>query len=100
MNIYKFTVIFEPEKDQKNVYNASIPALPGCLSFGESLDETRYNIREATELYLEHLLEQGGPIPKNQKVEAPEGITAEEITVGIDFDIKTGFEKIEKMSYA
>ena len=29
-----------------------VPALPGCVSEGDSLDEARQNIREAIELYL------------------------------------------------
>lgn len=100
MNIYKFTVIFKPEQGKKDVFNAYIPALPGCLSFGESLNEARYNIREATELYLECFLEAGKSIPKDKKLQVPEGSIIEEIIVGIDFDIKIGFEQVTKMAYA
>jgi predicted RNase H-like HicB family nuclease len=34
-------------------YSASVPALPGCYSQGESFDEVLANIREAAELWLE-----------------------------------------------
>ena len=34
-------------------YSVSIPALPGCHSQGESLEEALTNIREAAELWLE-----------------------------------------------
>jgi predicted RNase H-like HicB family nuclease len=34
-------------------YSASIPALPGCHSQGETLEETLANTREAAELWLE-----------------------------------------------
>jgi antitoxin HicB len=34
-------------------YSASVPALPGCHSEGETLEETLANIREAAELCLE-----------------------------------------------
>jgi predicted RNase H-like HicB family nuclease len=34
-------------------YSASVPALPGCHSQGETIDEARANIREAAELWLE-----------------------------------------------
>jgi hypothetical protein len=37
--------------------------LPGCLSFGDSLDEARYNIREDIELYLSTLLEEDKQVP-------------------------------------
>ncbi len=34
-------------------YSVSVPALPGCYSQGETLDEAMLNIREAAELWLE-----------------------------------------------
>jgi antitoxin HicB len=34
-------------------YSVSVPALPGCHSEGETLDEAMANIREAAELWLE-----------------------------------------------
>ena len=34
-------------------YSVSVPALPGCHSQGETLDEALANIREAAELWLE-----------------------------------------------
>lgn len=33
-------------------YSASIPALPGCHTQGESIDEVRRNLREAAEGWL------------------------------------------------
>jgi len=68
MKVYKFTAIFTPEKDEKNIYTVNVPALPGCITFGESLKEAMYNIREATELYLSCLLEDGETIPNDKKV--------------------------------
>ncbi len=44
-------VVFEPSDE--GGYTAYVPALPGCISEGDSLDEARANIREAIELYLE-----------------------------------------------
>lgn len=34
-------------------YWAEVPALPGCVTQGESLDEIQSNIKEAIELWLE-----------------------------------------------
>jgi predicted RNase H-like HicB family nuclease len=44
-------IIFEPSDD--GGYTVFVPALPGCISEGDWLDEARRNIREAIELYLE-----------------------------------------------
>jgi len=40
-----------PEPDAGG-YSASIPALPGCHTQGETLDEVRANLREAAEGWL------------------------------------------------
>jgi len=42
------TAIVQPEPDVGG-YSASIPALPGCYTQGETLDEIRANLREAAE---------------------------------------------------
>ena len=44
-------VQFEPSDE--GGYTAYVPALPGCISEGNTLEEARINIREAIELYLE-----------------------------------------------
>ncbi len=62
-------VRFEPAEE--GGYTVIVPALPGCISEGETLDEARRNIREAIELYLE-------PV---EEPPAPEGAIVEEIAV-------------------
>jgi predicted RNase H-like HicB family nuclease len=47
----KLKVLIRPEA--VGGYSASVPALPGCYSQGESLEEALANIREAAELWLE-----------------------------------------------
>ncbi len=44
-------------------YSAYLPDLPGCVSVGGTREELDRNIREAVDLYLEELREQGLPIP-------------------------------------
>ena len=44
-------------------YSAYVPDLPGCVSVGATRAEMDRNIREAIELYLDELGEQGSPIP-------------------------------------
>jgi predicted RNase H-like HicB family nuclease len=42
-------------------YSASIPALPGCHTQGETLDEVRANLREAAQGWLAVAHEDGSP---------------------------------------
>ena len=63
-----YTIILQSEKDPEfdGYYNASVPALPGCFSYGTTREETLGNIREAIELYLEELDASGERIPDEQ----------------------------------
>lgn len=60
MKLYNFTVVIEP--DEKG-FHAFVPALPGCHTFGDTLDEARANIAEAMELHIESMSEDGELIP-------------------------------------
>lgn len=44
----------------------SVPALPGCNTEGDTLEEALANAKEAIELYLEVLKERGEPIPEEE----------------------------------
>ena len=57
----RFTVVLEQEPDEGFV--ASVPALPGCVSQGDTREDALRTIREAIELYLEDCRESGDPIP-------------------------------------
>ncbi len=45
------TVILEPSDE--GGFTVLVPALPGCISEGNTRDEALANIKEAIELYLE-----------------------------------------------
>jgi predicted RNase H-like HicB family nuclease len=47
----KFQVVLEPSEE--GGYTVYVPSLPGCISEGDTVDESMRNIREAIELYLE-----------------------------------------------
>jgi len=68
----KFTVILQPEAD--GGYSVVCPAIAGCVSQGDTLENTLANIREAILLCLEVRNEQGLSLPG----ETPE-LVAEEI---------------------
>jgi len=48
-------------------YAVSVPALPGCLTYGENVDEALVMAREAIELYIEELEERGEVIPDDSE---------------------------------
>jgi predicted RNase H-like HicB family nuclease len=57
----RYTVVLEREADGGFV--AIVPALPGCVSQGDTRDEAIKNIREAADLYLEDCIAVGDPVP-------------------------------------
>lgn len=62
---FKYAVIFERAPSNWAAY---VPDLPGCMSTGATLDETKRNIREAIEGHIETLREFGDPIPEPSSV--------------------------------
>ncbi|MFB2974026.1 type II toxin-antitoxin system HicB family antitoxin [Aerosakkonema sp. BLCC-F183] len=47
----KLKVVLEPSDE--GGYTVYVPSLPGCISEGETIEESLANIQEAIELYLE-----------------------------------------------
>ena len=64
--ILSFSVIYEQAKE--GGYVAYVPALPGCHTQGESIEETEENIKEAISLYLESLAAHSEEIPHEPRV--------------------------------
>ena len=59
-------------EDPEGGFWAEVPALPGCYSQGETIDELRENVREAITGVLEVMREQGRqPEPNIQILEVP-----------------------------
>jgi predicted RNase H-like HicB family nuclease len=57
----RWTVVLEQEADGGFV--ATVPALPGCVSQGDSRDEAIANVREAIAAYIEDCRESGEAVP-------------------------------------
>jgi predicted RNase H-like HicB family nuclease len=58
----KYVILFE--ENTQGHYAAWVPDLPGCISFGDTIDEAKMNIKEAIELHIEGLKAENLPIPK------------------------------------
>ena len=56
------------EKDEDGWYVATVPSLPGCVSQGKTVAEAKKNIKEAIELHLESLAEDGLPIRPSTRI--------------------------------
>ena len=50
-------------------YGVTVPDLPGCFSAGLSVDDALAMAREAIELHLEGLIEEGQPIPQPMPID-------------------------------
>ncbi len=61
----KYAVIFERAE---NNWAAYVPDLPGCMTTGQTLDETKASIREAIVGHLQTLREFGEPVPQPASV--------------------------------
>ena len=61
MKVFNYTV--RVHKAEEGGYWAEVPALPGCLTQGESLDEVREMAKDAIEGYLDTLVKHGEQIP-------------------------------------
>lgn len=63
--VLKYTVVFEPAEE--GGYVAFVPALPGCLSQGDTFEEAVKMIKDAISGYLTVLKEKGQEIPQESE---------------------------------
>jgi predicted RNase H-like HicB family nuclease len=66
----KLKIVLEPSDE--GGFTVFVPALPGCVSEGETREEALANIREAIELYLE---------PSDAELSSVPGSRVEELVV-------------------
>ena len=59
----RYTIILHPEPEEGGC-SATVPALPGCATQGETLEEAISSARDAIVLYVEDLRANGEPVPE------------------------------------
>jgi len=59
----KYTVILEPNYPEEG-YTVRVPALPGCITYGQTREEALERAREAVEGFIEGLQKAGEPVPE------------------------------------
>jgi antitoxin HicB len=78
MKTYIFPVELEQEEDGR--WSAVVPSLPGCATWGYTKEEALKALQEATQAYIQTLLEQGRQVPALKEIEVKE-IPAVSVTV-------------------
>ena len=63
----KLQIILEPSDE--GGFTTYVPALPGCISEGDTKEEALRNIQEAIELYLESVEDDQSFSPNVEKIE-------------------------------
>ncbi len=65
MKVLTYRVLLNEEPE--GGFTVTVPSLPGCITFGDTLDEALAMAKEAIEGYIEILKEQGEVIPDDSK---------------------------------
>ena len=60
---YRILLTQEPEGG----FTVNVPALPGCVTYGENIDHAMSMAQEAIELYVETLQAEGDPVPDDSR---------------------------------
>ena len=66
MKILNYTVLFEPLVE--GGYMVIVPALPGIITYGETLDEAKSMSIDAIRCHCEGLLKDGEPLPEDKGI--------------------------------
>ena len=70
----RYTIILEPDEEDGG-YTVVVPALPGCVTQGDSVAQCIDRAAEAITGYVESLIDAGERVP--EETERPQAITIE-----------------------
>ena len=57
-------IVFELQPEPEGGYTITVPALPGCISYGETFEKAMEMIKDAMEGWLVVAREEGIPLPE------------------------------------
>ena len=66
MNVHHYTIILHPDPDEGG-YTVTVPALPGCVTQGETIEEAISMAKDAIQLYIGSLIADGEPVPEERE---------------------------------
>jgi len=64
--VQKLTYRILLRKEPEGGYTVLVPVLPGCITYGKTIEEAIKMAKEAIELYLESMIENGEEIPTEE----------------------------------
>lgn len=53
-------------KEREGGYTVTVPSLPGCVTYGDTVEQALEMAKEAIEVYIESLREHGEDIPTEE----------------------------------
>lgn len=62
-NVFHYNLIFQPEPE--GGFTVTVPALPGCVTYGKNLREAKAMALDAIKAYLTSLKKHKEPIPSD-----------------------------------
>ncbi|RLG13069.1 MAG: type II toxin-antitoxin system HicB family antitoxin [Candidatus Nanohalarchaeota archaeon] len=65
MNLLNYRILLR--KEPEGGYTVIVPSLPGCVTYGKTIEEAIEMTKEAIELYIESLKEHGEDIPTEEE---------------------------------
>ena len=65
MGVLSYRILLR--KEPEGGYTVIVPSLPGCVTYGDSVEEAIDMAKEAIDLYLESLREHGEEIPTEEE---------------------------------
>ena len=88
-----YTFVFSPEPE--GGFTVTCPALPGLVSYGETLDEARRMAQDAMEGMIEVMIEQGEAVPEQDSVAAMLRLRQLADTLRHENDAELIFERLD-----
>ncbi len=68
MKVLNYRILLKREPEPDSGYTVTVPSLPGCITYGDDIDQAIDMAKEAIELYLESLIAHGESIPDEEGI--------------------------------
>lgn len=64
MKVLSYRILLR--KEPEGGYTVIVPSLPGCITYGDTIDDAIEKAKEAIELYIESLKKHGEAVPTDE----------------------------------